>query len=274
MYYNRKERERSIAVELMPFYKHRYKLSCEDGCILCGTRVIVRTVRRSMLMEELHDTQPGISRRIKSLARNYVWWSSMDMDLETKVKRCHSGQVNQHSRAKPPLHPWEYTAIPWSQLHLDFVSPFTGCIFLVIVDSHTNWLKVFQMQNITSLNTAERLRSCFASHGLLDCTMSDNGPTFTSDELCEFTSADGIWHIFAAPHNPSKNGLEERAVQSFKETMKCMHTAPLQLCFTQWLANNRLTTPFNHELFTRYCSMDVSYDDIKNIFCTGCETIL
>ena len=69
-------------------------------------------------------------------------------------------------------------------------------------------------------------------HGLPDCIVSDNGPTFTSEEFREFTSANGIRHIFAAPNDPSSNGLAERAVQSFKEGMKRMQHAPLQLCLT------------------------------------------
>ena len=41
--------------------------------------------------------------------------------------------------------------------------------------------------------------------------------------------------------HPSSNGLAERAVQSFKEGMKRMQHAPLQLCLTRWLASYRLT---------------------------------
>ena len=43
----------------------------------------------------------------------------MDMDLETMVKQSHSCQINQHAPAKAPCHPWEYTANPWSRLHVD-----------------------------------------------------------------------------------------------------------------------------------------------------------
>ena len=113
----------------------RHELSCEDGCVLWGTRGIVRTIHRSVLMEELHQTHPGVS-HMKSLARNYVLWPSMDADLEGKVKNCHPCQSNQHAPAKAPLHPWEYTANPWSRLHVDFTVPFQGHMFLVTVNLH------------------------------------------------------------------------------------------------------------------------------------------
>ena len=155
----------------------------------------------------------------------------MDTDLEAKVKNCHSCQLN----------PWEYTANPWNRLHVDFASPFLGHMFLVIVDSHTKWLEVFQMQNITSRKTVERLRSCFATHGLPDCIVSNNGPTLTSEEFREFTSANDIRHIFVEPYHPSSNGLAEKAVQSFRKGMKRMQPAPLQLRLTRWLTKYRLT---------------------------------
>ena len=56
-----------------------------------GSRVIVPPQGRNFIIEELHDTHPGIS-RMKSLARSYVWWPNIDRDLETKAKQCRSCQ--------------------------------------------------------------------------------------------------------------------------------------------------------------------------------------
>ena len=108
----------------MPFFRRRHELSCEYGCILWGT-VIVPTIHRSVLMDELHQEHSGVL-RMKSLARNDVWWPSMDADLEANMKNCHLCQLNQHTPAKAPLHPWEYTASPWSRLHVDFCGSIPG----------------------------------------------------------------------------------------------------------------------------------------------------
>ena len=91
-----------------------HELSCEDWCILWGVRVILPLVHCFMLMEELYETHRGIL-RMKSLARNYVWWPSVDINVATMVNHCHSCQINQYAPAKAPLHPWEYTANPWSR---------------------------------------------------------------------------------------------------------------------------------------------------------------
>nr|XP_023665672.1 LOW QUALITY PROTEIN: uncharacterized protein K02A2.6-like [Paramormyrops kingsleyae] len=80
--------------ELRPYMKRKAELSLQDGCIFWGTRVVVPPQGRAQVLEEIHETHPGVS-RMKSLARSYVWWPKMDLDLENKVKFCSQCQSNQ-----------------------------------------------------------------------------------------------------------------------------------------------------------------------------------
>ncbi|CAB3999346.1 Transposon Ty3-G Gag-Pol poly [Paramuricea clavata] len=59
--------------------------------------------------------------------------------------------------------------------------------------------------------TVEKLRMTFASQGLLEMVVSDNGPAFVSKEFEEFLRKNGVRHVTSAPYNPSFNGLVERA---------------------------------------------------------------
>ena len=47
--------------------------------------------------------------------------------------------------------------------------------------------------------------------------LSDNGPSFTSDEFKKFMQANGIKHITSALYHPSTNGFAERALQTVKQ---------------------------------------------------------
>ena len=85
-----------------------------------------------------------------------------------------------------PLHSWEWPTEPWSRLHLDFGGPFLSHMFLILVDAHSKWLDVHQMQSITSANTIEKLRAVFAIHGLPRKVVTDNGSSFTSEEFRSF----------------------------------------------------------------------------------------
>ena len=134
------------------------------------------------ILDELHDTHPGCS-KMKALARSYIWWPRMDADIEDTVKSCTTCQEN---RPSPSSDPWELPAQPWSRLHLDFAAPYMGHMFLVLMDAHSKWLDVHKMSNISSSRTIERLRMMFATHGLPQKIVTDNGPSFTSDEFKRF----------------------------------------------------------------------------------------
>ncbi|KAK9529796.1 hypothetical protein VZT92_013867 [Zoarces viviparus] len=124
------------------------------------------------------------------------------------------------------LHPWEFLGESWKRLHIDFAGPFLNHMFMVVVDSHTKWLEVFRMSQITSQATITRLRRLFASYGLPEQIVTYNATTFTSDEFQTFAKQNGILHITSAPGHPATNGLAERYVQTFKAGMKKLaHTS-------------------------------------------------
>ena len=75
------------------------------------------------------------------------------------------------------------------------------------------------MSQTTTANTIAVLRRLFASYGLPEQIVSDNGPQFTSAEFVAFTQANGVKHLRCSPYHPSSNGLAERFVRTFKQTM-------------------------------------------------------
>ena len=142
------------------------------------------------------------------------------------------------SPAAATLHPWEWPSCPWSRLHLDFAGPFCNLMFLVLIDAHSKWIDVLPMQSITSEKMIEKLRPIFATHGLPQKVVTDNGPSFTSKE---FMSENGISHITTAPYHPSSNGLAERAVQTFKQGLKRTPGATIQERLSKFLFTYRIT---------------------------------
>ena len=76
------------------------------------------------------------------------------------------------------------------------------------------------MNSATSSVTIDKMRSTFASHGLPEIVVSDNGSNFVSSEFKSFLQKNGIKHITSAPYQTNSNGLVERAVQTFTQGMK------------------------------------------------------
>ena len=85
---------------------------------------------------------------MKNLACSYIWWPSLDEDIEQVTNSCESCQVNWNMPSKALIHPWENAKFPWVRIHLDFAEPYLGKMFLVLVDSYSKSLDVIPMSNI------------------------------------------------------------------------------------------------------------------------------
>ena len=225
---------------LQPFQQRKLELSVQDGCLLWGHRVIVPPQGRARMMEQLHEGHPGVS-RMKSLARSFVWWPGLDRELEEFVRQCDPCQRSRHLPAAVPIQPWEWPQRPWSRLHADYAGPFQGHMFLIVVDAHSKWVEVKAVKNSTSATTIEHLRSIFATHGLPELLVTDNGATFTSSECKEFLSLNGIRHVTSAPYHPATNGQAERTVQTVKEFLKKPSTESLEARLSRFLFSYRIT---------------------------------
>ena len=117
---------------------------------------------------------------MKALAQQYVWWPSLDGDLEDEVKQCTPCQESRNSPPVAPLIPWEWPQRPWMRVHADYAGRFVGHMFLVIVDAHSKWMEVHLTKLATSQVTIEKMRHMFATFGLPEQLVTNNGSSFTS----------------------------------------------------------------------------------------------
>lgn len=95
----------------------------------------------------------------------------------------------------------------------------TNSTFLVVIDSHSKWLEVFPIPSTTSHNTIEALRGLFASYGLPEELVSDNGPQLVSHEFTQFLERNGIKHTTVPAYHPASNGAAERSVQILERAL-------------------------------------------------------
>ena len=207
--------EENTPEELRFYRAKREEFTVEDGCLLRGTRVVIPSrYRQEVLSELLHLNHPGMV-RMKSLARLHVWWPNLDSDIEQTVRNCSDCQAN---RCRAPLkvsNPCIWPTRPWQRLHVDFAGPFNGGMFLIVVDAKSKWMEVIQMSSTSANATITALRSLFATHGLPEEIVADNGPQFVAGEMKDFSTANGVRLCFSSPYHPESNGEAERAVRTF-----------------------------------------------------------
>ncbi|KAL5510826.1 hypothetical protein EMCRGX_G006432 [Ephydatia muelleri] len=111
---------------------------------------------------------------------------------------------------------------------------------MVVVDAHSKWLDVAVVTTPSSQQAIKILRNLFATHGLPEMVVSDNGSAFTSAEFQTFVKRNGIRHVRSAHHHPSSNEQAERVVQTFKEAI-LKTTGDLDARLARFLFQYRLT---------------------------------
>ncbi|XP_060539010.1 uncharacterized protein K02A2.6-like [Pantherophis guttatus] len=208
----------SVGPEFKPYHVRQHELSVQRGCLLWGNRVVVPAKLQQRVLESLHEGHPGIA-RMKSLGRSYVWWPNFDQAATLWVAGCQPCQLSRPSAPATPVKEWEMPKSPWSRIHVDFARPFHGQTFLVVVDAYSKWVEIVAMASTTSAALIRALQRLFATHGLPDVIVSDNGPQLASAAFQVFLAGHGIHHARVAPFCPASNGLAERAVRSAKETL-------------------------------------------------------
>ena len=231
--------ENITSKEITPYKQRKDELSVEDGCLLWGTRVIIPYKLRQHVLQEIHEGHPGIV-RMKCFARSYVWWPSLNVDLEKQAHECLKCQQERQMPPARPMQAWEWPEKPWTRLHVDHAGPFMGKTLLIIIDAYSKWIEVFSVPSTSSECTIWKLRTVFATHGLPEVLVSDNGPAFTSQEFKEFIQRNGIRHVFTPPYHPASNGLAERAVKTVKEGLRKME-GPLEIRIPRFSLKYRVT---------------------------------
>lgn len=93
----------SVPKDLSSFFSKCPVLMVESGCVLWGSRVVIPSSQRGKLLKELHREHMGAS-RMKTLARDHVWWPGIDKELEALAKSCVDCAAVKQAPVSTPLH--------------------------------------------------------------------------------------------------------------------------------------------------------------------------
>ena len=65
----------------------QYNVPTESNYVIWGIRVVVPKKLRARVLEELHISHMGMN-KMKLVARGFVWWPSIDKEIEQLAKSC------------------------------------------------------------------------------------------------------------------------------------------------------------------------------------------
>ena len=89
----------------------------------------------------------------------------------------------------------------------------------IVPYSRQDRILVYPLSNL-GCSYGSAVEVLFATHGLPETIISDNGSVFKSTEFASFVTKNGIQHLTSAPYHPASNGLAERAVQTLKGALR------------------------------------------------------
>ena len=114
-----------------------------------------------------------------------------------------------------PLKPNLLPDRPWQYVHADFKGPIGAQYYLhVVIDQYSKYPEV----DIVKSTSFEKLKPCLdrlmALHGIPEKLSTDNGSSYFSTEMKEYTKQLGIQHELVTPKDPQGNGFAESFVKN------------------------------------------------------------
>ena len=143
-----------------------------------------------------------------------VWWPGLSVAIEDMVKACFTC-AKELPENKGPLMPSSFPSRPWERISMDLFE-YGGRTYLITVDYHSRWVEIKLLPTQTAKSVIAAAKELFATHGIPDTVISDNGPCFSAVPFQEFAAKYGFVHTTSSPRCPRTNGEVERAVRAVR----------------------------------------------------------
>ena len=122
-----------IPTELIKYwnYRDRDEILCDNGVMFKSPKLIVPKTLKHEMLELIHESHLGMV-KIKSRAKDTIFWPGMCSDIEEYVSKFTVCAQTQRSNAKEPMKPNEIPERPWSKIAID-ICEIKGQYYLVLI---------------------------------------------------------------------------------------------------------------------------------------------
>ena len=201
-----------------PFFKYRDEMTLQNGLIFKGTKIVVPQSLHRCMLEETDKSHQELQACLRR-AIEVFFWPRISAQLKDLIDKCSICQSVKPEQASEPLQPHPVPDRPWQRVATDLFT-FENRNYLVSVDYYSNFIELDYLANTSSQTVIHKLKMHFATHGVPDYVVSDNGPQYTSSEFRRFATTWKFKYVTTSPHYPQANGMAESAVKTCKTIMK------------------------------------------------------
>ena len=153
---------KEVPKELQPYWTLREELTIEDGLILKGTRIVIRSKKHEVVLKLNHEGHLGLS-KCKLHAKETVYWPALNGQLDKLILNCelclkysqakHKQPPNMVLGQEIPIHPW--TKLATDLFHFENES------YLLVVDYTSRFPVMHQLSSMTAQHVASHFKLIF-----------------------------------------------------------------------------------------------------------------
>ena len=115
--------------------------------------------------------------------------------------------------------PSSFPSRPWERISMDLFE-YGGRTYRITVDYYSRWVEIKRLTTQTAKSVIAAFKELFATHGIPDIVISDNGPCFSAVSFQEIAASYRFVHTTSSPRYPRAIGEVERAVRTVKGLLK------------------------------------------------------
>ena len=202
--------------DLRPYFKFGDSISCVEGVILIGERIVIPTSLRQHILSSLHSAHQGTGMMI-ARAADSVFWPNMIKDITSVRETCtHCNRIAKSNPMQPPEDPPQ-PDYPFQQVACDYFQ-YMNNDYVVVVDRYSGWPSVYKSDGGAN-GLVKRLRETFVTFGIPEEITTDGGPQFTAGITRAFLDSWKVHHRITSVANPHANSRAEIAVKTVKRML-------------------------------------------------------
>ena len=110
---------KAVTCLLCPYRQHCETLTIENGHVLCGEALIIPSIRKERMLQQLHQFHQGIT-KAQLFACGFVFWQGINKAIEEAVQQCETCTWFQAQNATAPLTPMPTPSPPMACVQWTF----------------------------------------------------------------------------------------------------------------------------------------------------------
>ena len=207
-----------LHADLRHYWLYRGELALIDGIILKGRHIVIPNSLKQQVLDQLHTNDMGIE-KIKLLAHESVYWSSINADIENYIKHCAMCLEFQQMQPKEKIIHHDILLRPWEVISAD-VFHFNNKNYLCIVDYHSKFPVIKRLERLSAESLVNTVKIIFTEYGIPQKMMSNAGTNFISDTFWQFCKSINVEQAVSSAYHHQSNGQVKAYIIFIKCTFK------------------------------------------------------